>query len=92
MRQQPTTTVIVPRREYLDALIGLLLDKSEIFTVEPSQTQPGVWHVGLLPGGVALVTEALGPAHYVGTVDDLPVGLLPDGVPLVTDPRRRHRR
>jgi hypothetical protein len=58
-RQTPTHKVVVPGRDFMNLLVSELLTARQTFTVQPSETQQTVWHLGLLPEGVALVTETM---------------------------------
>lgn len=56
-KPRPDHTAIVPNRPTVDRLITALLDSGEIFTVEPSPTQPEVWHFGIFNSAVPLITK-----------------------------------
>lgn len=71
MPQRPTQSIFTPSREATEAVIDVLLSAGEVFTVEPSQTQPGcVWHIGIMDSALPLLTGLFGPARDVGTVGD----------------------
>lgn len=63
-KPRPTDTLIVPGFDLMADILVVLLNKREIFTVEPSPTQDGVWHVGVFMSGKTAVLEALQRMGY----------------------------
>jgi hypothetical protein len=62
-RPRPTHTVIVPSTAHAYQVIGVLLEHRATFTAEPGTN--GVWHLGVLPGGVQLLSDAYGPMRNI---------------------------
>jgi hypothetical protein len=65
-KPQPQHTVVVPSRDATAAILSLLLDKREVFTVEPSPTQPEVWHLGVFDTALPAITQA-----FAGHIDEV---------------------
>jgi hypothetical protein len=60
---RPTDTIIVPGVKLASAIVIELLTERETFTVQPSPTQDGVWHIGVFESGkakVVAVAQAMG--------------------------------
>lgn len=70
-RRRPTHTVIVPAGQ-LPAVVAELIRTGSTFTCEQSSNASDVpvWHVGVLPEGVAALGRIFGPMVDVGTVGE----------------------
>lgn len=58
-KPRPTHTVVVPGVGLASAVMLALLAEGEIFTVEPSPTQPEVWHLGVFESGTRVVLDSV---------------------------------
>lgn len=65
-KPRPQHTVIIPSRDATTAVLSLLLDNKEVFTVEPSPTVDGVWHLGVFDSALPIITDA-----FAGHVEGL---------------------
>jgi hypothetical protein len=57
--------VVVPHPIVLGSIIDLLIEAGHAFTAEPSATQPGVWHMGIMDESVPLLGAAFGPVQHI---------------------------
>lgn len=58
-RPRPTSTVITPNYDLTVQIVMALLSGEETFTVEPSLTQEGAWHLGLFERGKQIAINIL---------------------------------
>lgn len=63
-KPRPTDTLIVPETQLAYTVIAYLMAAGEIFTVEPSPTQKGAWHLGVFESGRRVVVDSLQGMGY----------------------------
>lgn len=64
-KPRPDLTLIIPGRPRVEPIIDALLGANESFTVDPSPTQKGVWHVGVHEACLPVVYAALSDAGFL---------------------------
>jgi len=64
-KPRPSHTIITPNRFVTERVLVALLNSQEVFTVEPSQTHPGiVWHLGVFDSALEHIAQVVDVANH----------------------------